>query len=76
MNPRPDIASHQARILIVDDERHNRQLLEVILTPEGFHLLTAASGEEAHQWKTSRTVWQRISKSRSNLKASRGVYPE
>jgi PAS domain S-box-containing protein len=47
MNPRPDIADHPARILIVDDERHDRQLLEVMLTPEGFHLLTAASGEEA-----------------------------
>ena len=47
MNPSPDIADHPARILIVDDERHNRQLLEVMLTPEGFLLLTAASGEEA-----------------------------
>ena len=27
--------------------RHNRQLLEVMLTPEGFLLQTAASGEEA-----------------------------
>src|SRR5580765_345007 len=47
MNPSPDVADHPARILIVDDERHNRQLLEVMLAPEGFHLLTAASGEEA-----------------------------
>jgi PleD family two-component response regulator len=38
---------HPARILIVDDERPNRQLLEVMLAPEGFLLLTAASGEEA-----------------------------
>jgi two-component system, cell cycle sensor histidine kinase and response regulator CckA len=37
----------RARVLIVDDERHNRQLLEIMLTPEGFVLLTAASGEEA-----------------------------
>src|SRR4030081_1269513 len=36
-----------ARVLIVDDEHHNRQLLEVMLTPEGFVLQTAASGEEA-----------------------------
>ena len=43
----PDIADHPARILIVDDDPHERQLLEVMLTPEGFHLLTAASGEEA-----------------------------
>ena len=31
----------------MDDERHNRQLLEVMLAPEGFLLQTAASGEEA-----------------------------
>src|ERR1700692_1201961 len=47
MNPSPDVADHPARILIVDDERHNRQLLEVMLAPDGFHLVTAASGEEA-----------------------------
>ena len=47
MNRSPDVADHPARILIVDDERHNRQLLEVMLTPEGFVLQTAASGEEA-----------------------------
>ncbi|MEA2659854.1 MAG: hypothetical protein QOF64_2453, partial [Candidatus Binatota bacterium] len=47
MNPRPDFAEHPARVLIVDDEPHNRKLLEIILTQEGYHLLTAASGEEA-----------------------------
>jgi two-component system, cell cycle sensor histidine kinase and response regulator CckA len=47
MNPSPDIADHPARILIVDDELHNRQLLEVLLAAEGFLLQTAASGEEA-----------------------------
>jgi PAS domain S-box-containing protein len=47
MNPIPGSAHHPARILIVDDELHNRQLMEVMLTPEGFLLLTAASGEEA-----------------------------
>jgi PAS domain S-box-containing protein len=36
-----------ARILIVDDERLNRQLLEVILGTEGFQLSTAVNGEEA-----------------------------
>jgi PAS domain S-box-containing protein len=46
MNPSPGVADHPARVLIVDDERHNRELLEVMLAPEGFHLLTAASGEE------------------------------
>jgi two-component system sensor histidine kinase/response regulator len=47
MNPTPDITGHPARVLIVDDERHNRALLEAMLTPEGYLLLTAASGEEA-----------------------------
>jgi PAS domain S-box-containing protein len=47
MSPIPDIGDHPARILIVDDERHNRQLLEVMLAPEGYVLSTAASGEEA-----------------------------
>ena len=47
MSPSPDIADHPACILIVDDERQNRQLLEFMLAPEGFRLLTAASGEEA-----------------------------
>jgi two-component system cell cycle sensor histidine kinase/response regulator CckA len=47
MSPIPDIGYHPARVLIVDDERHNRKLLEVMLTPEGLLLQTAASGEEA-----------------------------
>jgi len=38
---------HRSRVLIVDDERHNRQVLEVMLQPEGFHLRSAASGKEA-----------------------------
>ena len=47
MSPKPDVGDQQARILIVDDERHNRQLLEVMLEPEHFLLSTAASGEDA-----------------------------
>ncbi len=47
MSPGPDAAENPARILIVDDKLQNRQLLELMLTPEGFVLLTAASGEEA-----------------------------
>jgi two-component system, cell cycle response regulator len=39
--PRP------ARVLIVDDERANRQLLEIMLEPEGYELVLATSGEEA-----------------------------
>jgi signal transduction histidine kinase len=47
MKPRPDVADRPARILVVDDERHQRRLLEVMLGPEGYVLLTAANGEEA-----------------------------
>ena len=35
-----------ARILVVDDERDNRELLEIILAREGYAIVTAASGEE------------------------------
>ena len=45
-NP-PDIADRPVRILIVDDQCDNRELLEIILGWEGFFVLTAASGEEA-----------------------------
>jgi signal transduction histidine kinase/DNA-binding response OmpR family regulator len=47
MNSRTDTSEQPACVLIVDDERHNRELLEVMLKPEGFLLLSAASGEEA-----------------------------
>jgi CheY-like chemotaxis protein len=36
-----------ARVLIVDDERANRQLLEIMLEPEGYELSLATNGEEA-----------------------------
>jgi len=47
MNLSPELADRPARILIVDDERNNRQLLELMLAAEGFQPLSAASGEEA-----------------------------
>jgi PAS domain S-box-containing protein len=47
MTQSPDLAYHPARVLIVDDDRLNRQLLEGMLSPEGFLLQAAASGEEA-----------------------------
>jgi CheY-like chemotaxis protein len=40
-------ASLPARVLIVDDERANRQLLEIMLEPEGYELAVATNGEEA-----------------------------
>lgn len=34
-------------LLLVDDEIHNRKLLEVLLQPEGYATVSAANGEEA-----------------------------
>ena len=39
--------ARQARILVVDDEPNNRLLLEVMLEPDGYAVVTAAGGEEA-----------------------------
>jgi signal transduction histidine kinase/DNA-binding response OmpR family regulator len=47
MNSTRDIAESPARVLIVDDKLQNRELLQIMLTAEGFVLLTASSGEEA-----------------------------
>lgn len=47
MSSKPASAGKQARVLIVDDQAHNRELLKVMLMPEGYELLTAASGEDA-----------------------------
>jgi signal transduction histidine kinase/DNA-binding response OmpR family regulator len=47
LNAAADTSERPACILIVDDERHNRELLEVMLKPEGFLLLSAAGGKEA-----------------------------
>jgi CheY-like chemotaxis protein len=47
MSASTGMARSPARILIVDDERPNRTLLEVMLEPKGYRLSTATSGEEA-----------------------------
>ena len=50
MSPKAPASSAPERpacVLIVDDERANRDLLKVMLAPEGLLLLTASSGEEA-----------------------------
>jgi signal transduction histidine kinase/DNA-binding response OmpR family regulator len=47
VNPSSDVGASPGCILIVDDERHNRELLEVMLKPGGFLLMSAATGEEA-----------------------------
>jgi CheY-like chemotaxis protein len=44
---RHDDSTRGARILIVDDERQNRTLLEVMLEPEGYVVESADSGENA-----------------------------
>jgi PAS domain S-box-containing protein len=43
----PGLVDQTARVLIVDDERCNRDLLEVMLAADGFQVQAAASGEEA-----------------------------
>ena len=47
VRPDPGVTDHQPRILIVDDEHHNRQLLAIMLAAEGFAIVTASSGEDA-----------------------------
>jgi CheY-like chemotaxis protein len=47
MSPSAPSAGRPARVLIVDDERVNRQLLEIMLEPEGYELSSAPSGDEA-----------------------------
>src|ERR1700704_1733705 len=42
-----NIADIPPRVLIVDDERRNAELLKVMLAPEGYVLMTASNGEDA-----------------------------
>jgi signal transduction histidine kinase len=46
-DPTTQIADAPPRVLIVDDERRNAELLKVMLASEGYVLLTATSGEDA-----------------------------
>ena len=70
MSPGADAAGRNM-ILVVDDERDNRELLEVILAWEGFRVVAAPGGEdslivhilhrhEAADWPAAReaaTLW-------------------
>src|SRR6478609_270261 len=42
-----DITAGSARVLVVDDQPPNVRLLQAILTPRGYDVRTASSGEEA-----------------------------
>ncbi len=39
-----------AKILIVDDEKSLREFLQIVLTKEGYQVVTASDGEEAIEW--------------------------
>jgi signal transduction histidine kinase len=47
IDPTKPTADIPPRVLIVDDERRNVELLKVMLAPEGYVLLTASNGEDA-----------------------------
>ena len=47
MNEMVDVGDPPAHILIVDDDRQNRRLLEVMLTARHYRIQTAESGQEA-----------------------------
>jgi two-component system cell cycle sensor histidine kinase/response regulator CckA len=47
MTSRRELVDPSATVLVVDDEPNNRQLLEVMLSNQGFRILFASSGEEA-----------------------------
>ena len=47
INPQLTPPAKPARILIVDDENFNRELLRIILAPDGFELQMASGGKEA-----------------------------
>jgi PleD family two-component response regulator len=47
MKTHTELATRPPRLLIVDDEPANREVLTVILAREGFTIASAASGEEA-----------------------------
>ena len=50
-NATPGAGSHRApTLLIVEDERPIRELLQTLLTDQGWHVDTAADGQSALEW--------------------------
>ncbi|MDB4981281.1 MAG: hypothetical protein JWM82_2033 [Myxococcales bacterium] len=47
MTALPDLLEKHGRILVIDDDSNDRQLLEVLLAAEGFVVVTASGGPEA-----------------------------
>jgi len=47
IDPTTQIGDPPPRVLIVDDERRNVELLKVMLAPEGYMIMTASNGPEA-----------------------------
>lgn len=43
----PDVSRAVRRVLVVDDERKNRQLIEVMLGEDGYEVSNASCGEDA-----------------------------
>ena len=47
MTPSPGTVERPARILVVEDDEDSREVLDIVLSHEGFLVVTAAGGEEA-----------------------------
>ena len=52
-NIQPAVGTHAARVLVVDDEAANRDLLAAVLEPAGFDVTLASGGLEGIQLATS-----------------------
>ena len=50
------MTEHPARILVVDDVPENVRLLEAVLTPRGYDVLTAGDGIAALEVVEPRTI--------------------
>src|SRR5439155_13315921 len=53
-SPRPSLGMARKSILVVDDEKSQREILEMILSGEGYDVTTASSGEAAMKFARER----------------------